>query len=109
MIYHATHKKNLASIVAGGLDPSYATGKLRAAWLHHEMMCSWAVKHVAARHGWAEADIILIPVVVIPYGLRQGSKDGVYYTQEVIPVECLGRPKRLLLTDAFPASDHVED
>jgi hypothetical protein len=63
-MYHWTHRSNLASILATGLDPQYARGRLRAVWLCEESRVLWAAAHVAAGHQCEMDSLVLLRVRV---------------------------------------------
>ena len=61
-LYHATPRRNLESIKATGIDPSYSLGKIEAVWLHTESRRHWAILHTQKRH--KTDDIVVIEVEV---------------------------------------------
>ena len=50
ILYHATPRKFLQSIIDNGLDPNRAVGRIKGIWLHTASKRSWAILHTQRRH-----------------------------------------------------------
>lgn len=102
-LYHATHRRNLVGIVTEGISPVYATGKMKAVWLHSYSRVSWARAHVCTRHNWSEEDVVVLRLPAEVPVVRFGPVAGVWWTGQVIPASVLsvlhpggGRPRPLI-------------
>ncbi len=62
MLLHITLRRNLPSIYALGIDPSFSLGQLRVCWFCSPRRRAWAVAHVADRHGVSPAEVAVIRV-----------------------------------------------
>lgn len=62
MLYHATHLKNAYPITQEGILTCHSTGALELVWLVERSMISYAVHHVAKRHGWDVRDVCVVEV-----------------------------------------------
>ena len=51
VLYHVTHRRNIASIDTRGLLPAKSTGKEQAVWLVSRSLVPWALGHTAAKRG----------------------------------------------------------
>lgn len=89
LLYHATLRRNVASIRQRGLDPAFALQGRRAVWLHATSRTAWAVLHTVRRHGGRVEDVVVLPVRVSRRMLRRHGK-GLWYCAEVIPAERIG-------------------
>ena len=76
-VFHASPAKNLRSIFSTGIQHTLAKGKRKLVWLHEARKRTWAVAHVAARHGTAAKQVAVIEVHVPRADLRRARK-GVY-------------------------------
>ena len=63
-MYHWTHRSNLSSIAATGLDPQFARGKMRCVWLADRARIAWALAHVSAHHQVSPDEMVLLRVRV---------------------------------------------
>jgi hypothetical protein len=101
VLYHWTHKKHLKSILALGLDPSFASGEMWAVWGCTAKRIDWARDHVCSRHRWSEDDVILLRCMVGSVWTYRTCWDGVYYTPGKIDPELIqvvdgpGQPRSL--------------
>ncbi len=84
VLYHATHQKNLKSIIATGLNPELATGDLMAVWLCERKVRDWAVEHVAERHSWVPAECVLVRVHIRPVRVHRTRWEHVFYCPTLI-------------------------
>ena len=64
-LIHVTPRRNLQSIYALGIDPSFSLGQLRVCWFCSPRRRAWAVAHVADRHGISPAEVAVIRVSVL--------------------------------------------
>lgn len=83
-VYHWTHRNNLASIYADGLDPSYATGEKPWVWACVEARAAWALVHIATRHGWNPDEMVCIRLVCREDEWEPYGTTGVYYSRLVV-------------------------
>lgn len=84
--YHWTHKDNVGSILACGLDPEYAESKLPVIWFCEADRTAWALKHIAERHDWNPDEMVLLrfPTDKVPYA--HTAYKGVFTTTRVIRI-----------------------
>jgi RNA:NAD 2'-phosphotransferase (TPT1/KptA family) len=109
-LYHATHIRNLDSIQREGILTKYATGRSPTVWLHASSMWSYALHHVAERHGWEVGDVVLIEVFNRRIPTRATRWHGIYNTAEDIPPEDLGKVFQLTrfeIREQAPANPHT--
>jgi RNA:NAD 2'-phosphotransferase (TPT1/KptA family) len=100
ILYHVTHRANLASILKDGLRPDRSRSRYWRTWLVRRAGVRYIAAHVAATHHWALGDMRVFKVSVCPWLLSPG-RNGVYTTSYPIP------PKYLLSAgpaDSFRAS-----
>lgn len=94
ILYHTTHKRNLASILKHGLDPARSQGKRRAVWIHVREMTHWALSHCCLRHKWNIFALVRIKVRV-PKAWVKRHNDKLFYCLRTIPARFLGRVEGL--------------
>jgi hypothetical protein len=98
-LFHWTRSSNLASIMAKGLDPVFATGKLKAIWGCLDIDVNWAIEHVMSRHSVIRPSAMsLLTFQVNPSHLRRHhNKDGkvLYNTSWIIA------PRRIAKIDIY--------
>ena len=82
-VRHATPSSRIRSILATGLDPSFATGKLKVCWLHQPRKSKWARTHVSHRHNTPEQQVALLEMRLPLADLRRRS-DGVWTCDRII-------------------------
>lgn len=70
-LYHWTHRANLPSILATGIDPSYARGRLAAVWVCEPTRILWAASHVARGHECEMDSLVLLRVRVDALDLKR--------------------------------------
>lgn len=85
ILYHWTHRDNIDSIEATGLDPDYATGELHAVWGCDRTRREWAQDHVASKHKWNAADLVLLRIHAANVRCYRTCWEGVYYTPTPLP------------------------
>ncbi len=90
VLRHCTPRKNLASIVAHGLLIARSKGKLKAVWLCSPDRTSWAVLHVAKKHGARVENVVTLEIDVPRSWLRRSRRDVWYCTRD-IPAERIAR------------------
>lgn len=84
ILYHATPKRNLASIQQNGLDPDRASGQIKGVWLHTTSKTAWAILHTIKRHGLQSFDdVVLLRVNVTRSKLTRRWR-GLWTTNEAI-------------------------
>jgi hypothetical protein len=101
LLWHATPWHSLPSIRETGLDPDYATGRLRAVWLHSPAISSLVVSGVALRHGVGMDGVCLIAVRVRRRSIRRFRR-CLWYACDVIP------PRDLLIPRLGLASQQIQ-
>ncbi len=84
--YHWTHRGNLGSVLAAGLDPVFSECKLPVVWFCDAARVGWALKHIAERHAWNPDEMVLLrfPIIRVPYA--HTAYHGVYTTNKVIRI-----------------------
>ncbi len=84
--YHWTHATNIGSILACGLDPEYAEGRMPVVWMCEADRTGWALRHISERHAWNPDEMTLIrfPNDGVPYA--HTAYNGVFTTNRVIRV-----------------------
>ena len=82
-LYHATLLSNLESITENGLDPTRATGRDKAVWLHTASRREWAILHVQKRHNCTLDEIVII-TVQIPRGWIRRKRRGLWASRQTI-------------------------
>ena len=82
-LYHATPKKNLASIQATGLDPNRSLGKETLVWLHTRSRTEWAILHTTQRQKCEVSEVSIIEVEVPRSRLRRRWR-GLWTTPETL-------------------------
>ena len=89
-LFHATPRRNLASIRRRGLLTAKSKGKLPVVWLHSRSRRDWASLHTMKRHG--TRDVAILSVDVPRHTLRRAGR-GLWYSTPDVP------PGRLTLED----------
>lgn len=77
-LYHWTHKSNVASILASGLLPSFARGKMKVVWACDSTRVGWAVAHVASHHQCSPDDMVCLKLDVRGVNLKRSAWPQVY-------------------------------
>lgn len=78
MLYHVTHRKNLASIKKLGVSPEFAKGKIPAVYVCRGSSLGWAVQHTIARHGWSAKSIAIVAVATPGLKGQRTGTPGVF-------------------------------
>ena len=84
-LYHATLAAHRDSILAHGLLPARATGKIKGVWLHTESKREWAILHTMKRHHVTMDEVVIIEVKVPRSKLTRRWR-GLWSCSAVIPV-----------------------
>lgn len=82
-LFHATPRRNLASIRRRGLLTAKSKGRLPVVWLHSASKREWATHHTMKRHRTRE--VALIGVSVSRQTLRRAGRSLWYSTVDVPP------------------------
>ncbi len=64
ILLHVSLRRNLASIWRLGVSPAFARCGLPVSWFVVPSRRTWAISHVADRHGVAIADLVVLRVSV---------------------------------------------
>ena len=104
VLRHATPRKNLPSILRGGLLTSMSQGKLPVVWLHSPGRTSWAAMHTVKRHGGRIEGVVVIEVEVPRRVLRRHSR-GLWACSEDISTD---RFRKLIGFEQLAASPVAE-
>ncbi len=64
ILFHATPRRNLASIYRLGVSPEFARCVRQECWFCTGALRAWAVEHVAERHNVPPSEIVLVRVSV---------------------------------------------
>lgn len=84
-LYHVTPRKNLESILATGLEPRQAPGRVHCAvWLVAKNLLPWAIGHTVARHGVSQEDVVVLEVNV-PRGWLVRHQRSFWRTHNLVP------------------------
>lgn len=107
--YHWTHKSLLASVLETALDPEFAQGKMKVVWWCEWSKVGYALGHIAARHGWAPDDMVLIRFVkhTVPYA--NTAYPGIYTTAERIKLRSRAAVKLHVLGEWVTARTLCKD
>lgn len=84
ILYHATLKRNLESILLHGLDPAFALNRKNPrVWLHTKSRQHWAVAHAQKRHQVSLSEVVIIEVSIPRSRLKRRWR-GLWTTHERI-------------------------
>jgi len=61
-LFHVSRLGNEPSIMAGGVSPAFALGKMRVCWYTDIGRLSWAISHVSANSGLSVAELRVFTV-----------------------------------------------
>lgn len=92
--YHVTHRKNLKSILKGGLLLKYARNQRHPwVWLAGDVSL-WSLTHCAINHGWSVHDLVVLRVVyrrewLTTHPIAELPGGQAYKTRRDIPASCL--------------------
>lgn len=62
ILYHATPRKFLQSIMESGLDPDRAVGRIKGVWLHTASKREWAILHTQHRHNTQDVVVLTVKI-----------------------------------------------
>ena len=81
-LFHATPRRNLASILKRGLLTSKSKGKRPVVWLHTHSHRDWATLHTRKRHETREVAILSVDV---PHQTIRRAGRGLWYCSVDVP------------------------
>lgn len=81
ILVHATPKRNLASIIRGGLRPDMSRSRTKAVHLFSARMFGDAVNHCCARHKIEPDEVVIIGIEVPRSWLKKGKRSGLWNTK----------------------------
>jgi len=87
VMYHATHKDNVANIFDVGLSPEFSKGKRQAIWFVPKSGIQSGILHAANRHNWRIDEIELIVVLVEADHIRYSGNGMLFYSEHVAIAE----------------------
>lgn len=87
-IYHTTTLRSLKSILKHGLLARFATGRMRAVWLHEEWRSVWAFRHVVRRQTVGCEDVVRLELDV-PEDMIRRRGDGIFYVLGDVPPDMI--------------------
>ena len=90
ILYHATLKSRLPSILRHGLLCSKSKGRLKVVWLHTSNKSSWAALHTVKRHGGRVEAVVVLELSVPRRWLRR-SRKGLWYSVRDLPAHRVRR------------------
>lgn len=108
ILYHATLKANLDSILKTGLNPEYSKGNQeQVIYLHTASRRHWAILHTATRHSASLYDILIIEVNV-PRGKRRRRRRGLWTTDQ--PITSIGaRTEAAEYSTSYPNGERTSN
>jgi len=80
VLFHVTPAENVQSILECGIDPKYATGKMKAAWFVSKQRIEWALIHTSAHHHVQIDELAVCAVMVYGRDMYKFNRPGFYYT-----------------------------
>jgi len=83
LLFHATPRSNLASILRSGLLCARALGRRKVVWLHSRSFTGWALLHCRARH--QDGRMALLRVRVPRSWLSRSGRRGRWICVRDIP------------------------
>jgi len=83
-LYHVTREANVNSILAGGISPAFALGKLRASWYVDHSRLSWAISHVSENTGLSVASLYVCQVWALRSYFQRTRFTGVFTSKTVL-------------------------
>lgn len=94
VVWHLTHNQNVDSILTEGIDPGYATGKMRVSWVTTEPHREGFILHILDHHGWWVTDLYLLMVTTDGIDLQKHGRGKIWLSRRTIPpirIHPLGR------------------
>jgi hypothetical protein len=102
VLFHITHRRNMASIDRLGLLPERATGRELAVWLVTKSCIIWALMHTALKKGRGPLPQLVVYEVELPRSKVRRFSRGLYRTFEMVrPVSV---EPASTYTNAYPIS-----
>lgn len=101
-LFHVTREKVLPSIQSLGIEPKFATGRLRASWYVDEQRVIWSMAHVSARWGVSVDLLYACEVNVREEQVKRWSRAGVYYCMHPLFVDTIWGYERFLAPEGWP-------
>jgi hypothetical protein len=74
ILLHVSPRRNLQSIYQQGINPDFSRGARAECWFCANALRSWAIEHVAERHGIDPRDVIVVRVSVPRSWLTRRAK-----------------------------------
>lgn len=102
LLYHWTHKRNLPSIAASGLDPTYSQGKKQEVWACTARHVAWALGHVSHRHGELPDEMVLLEIRVGKTPTYRSPFKGVYTCRTGYAPDQIASVRRGILAKPLP-------
>ena len=87
ILYHVTPSENVQSILQNGIDPAYATGKMKASWYVSRHRIEWAIIHAANLHHCTPDEMHVCAVHVLGSTMYRFNRAGFYYTYTIQQIE----------------------
>jgi hypothetical protein len=83
VMFHATHRDNIASIFNIGLSPEFSQGKRKAIWFVPKNGIQSGILHAASRHHWQVDEMVVITVLVESEVIRYSGNGMLFYSEHV--------------------------
>jgi hypothetical protein len=83
-LYHVTREANVNSILAVGISPAFALGKLRASWYVDASRLSWAIAHVSENTGLSVAELYVCHVLAERSYFQRTRFTGVFTSKALL-------------------------
>lgn len=99
IVYHATLRKNLASIKRRGLLTRYHRLKTPAVWFYQKGRDAWAILHMLTRHAVQLDEIVVLEVSIPRTGLVRSAQAGLWFTRSDVPPDCIRAVRAYVQTE----------
>src|SRR5690348_2738092 len=83
VMFHATHRDNIASIFNLGLSPEFSQGKRKAIWFVPKNGIQSGILHAASRHHWQVDEMVVMAVLVESEHIRYSGNGMLFYSEHV--------------------------
>jgi len=83
-LLHCTPKENVYSIMRYGIDPAFATGRLKSSWYCCEPALAWALSHISLKRRIAVSDMVVLRASVEFMTLKRTAWRYIYRCNEVV-------------------------
>lgn len=87
VMFHATHRDNIASIFNIGLSPEFSKGRRKAIWFVPKQGVQSGILHAASRHHWQVDEMVIITVLVETDHIRYSGNGMLFYSEHVAIAE----------------------